>query len=198
MTKDIREVVVDADFFRKVTENDKNGVLFLKIISELRRTPVMHRYVYDYELADSATAKKLVRAGSIKIYSESDYVADVGAYQMLFESVYQDMNYKQFVGDVLQYHHQKENLGEIRSSIMAFYKGIDLFMSDDKAAKSYVTKKLSNSHHRIGVYSIYDTLVQIGQMGNGNIKWRDVKGMAKHALDEQGYEEIREIWHSSE
>lgn len=198
MTNDMKEVVIDADFFRKVTEKDKDGILFLKIMSELGRKPVMQEYVYDYELADSATVKKLVGDSSITIYSESDYITDDRSYRMWFEALYQAFNYKQFVGDVRQYHHEKENLGEIRSSLMAFYKGIDLFMSDDGEAKRYITNKLSSSRHKIDVYNVYDALERIGKMESRNLKWRNVKGMAKHVLDEQRYEKLNEIWHASD
>ena len=132
------------------------------------------------------------------VVGESDYITDDRAYQIWFESVYQVFNYKQFVGDVRQYHHEKENLGEIRSSLMAFYKGIDLFMSDDGEAKRYITNKLSSSRHKIDVYNVYDTLERIGKMEGRNIKWRDVKGMAKRVLDEQRYEELNKIWHMSD
>lgn len=51
---------------------------------------------------------------------------------------------------------------------------------------------------KIDVYKVYETLAKIGQMENRSIKWRDIKGMTKQALNKQRYEEIQKMWHLSE
>lgn len=197
MANDIREVAIDADFFRKLTENDKDGTLFMKIMVELNRKPVMHEYVYSYELGDSSLVKKLKEQGDLKVYTHSDYVKDIEQYRTLFGTAYRYFNYKEFIGDVISYHHEKESLGEIRTSIMAYYMGIDLFMSDDGGAKKYVLNRLNSRRHRIDVYNIYDTLQVIGELQNRKLKWSEIKGMAKVAFakKKEKYDSINEIWH---
>ena len=197
MANDIKEVAIDADFFRKLTENDRDGTLFLKIMDELNRKPVMHEYVYSYELGDSSVVKKLKERGDIVVYTHSEYVKDIEQYKTLFGSAYQYFNYKEFKGDVISYHHEKESLGEIRTSIMAYYMKIDLFMSDDGGAKTYVLNRLNSRRHRIDVYNVYDTLRVIGELQDKKIKWSEIKGMAKAAFakTEKKYESINKIWH---
>lgn len=197
MANDIKEVAIDADFFRKFTENDRDGILFMKVMGELSRKPVIHEYVYEYELGDNATVKKLKEKGDIIVYTHDDYIKNEQAYRALFDMAYQYFNYKSFTENVFTYHHEKESLGEIRTSIMAYYKGIDLFLSDDGGAKSFVMNRLSSRRNRIDVYNIYDTLKVIGTLENKQLKWSEVKGMAKAAFQKskEKYDDINKIWH---
>lgn len=137
--------------------------------------------------------------GKIKVYKYSDYItlSNIKAYENNFEKAYVYFNAKKFIGDIYTYHHQKESLGEVRTSLMALYLGIDLFMSDDGDAKSFVTNRLSSRRHKIMVYNIYDTLVALHELENTSIKWADVKGMAKRVFENtrHKYDGINELWH---
>lgn len=199
MAEEKREVAIDADFFKKLTEKDVSGELFLKIMDELNISPVMHEYVYSYELNGNPTARKLKESGIIKIYNYPDYInaSNGQAYQSNFERAYDYFNAKKFKGDVYSYHHSEESLGEIRTSLMALYLKIDLFMSDDGDAKSFVTNRLSSRRHKITVYNIYDTLVELHNLENLSIKWSEVKGMAKRVFERAmyKYDAINELWH---
>lgn len=197
MANDIKEVAIDADFFRKLTEHDKDGILFMKIMKELNRKPVMHEYVFDYELGDSSAVKQLHKQGDIIVYKHGDYIQDAEQYRTLFVTAYQYFNYKEFTGDVLGYHHEKESLGEIRTSIMAYNMGIDLFLSDDGEAKAYVFNRLNSRKHKIDVYNLYDTLKVVGEMQDRQLKWSEIKGMAKVAFEKAKgkYDSINRIWH---
>ncbi len=81
---------------------------------------------------------------------------------------------------------------------MAFYLGIDLFMSDDGGAKMFVENKLKSRRHRIEVYNLKDTLIKVFENENRTTKWKDIKGMAKKAFEKTmyKYDEVNQIWHS--
>lgn len=194
-----REVAIDADFFRKFTEKDKDGQLFLKVMDVLNIQPVMHEYVYEYELAGDSTVKLLKKNGAIKVYTYSDFINETNKsnYEAQFAKAYKYFNYSKYIEDIYAYHHEKESLGEIRTSLMAFYMGIDLFMSDDGAAKAFVTNRLSSRRHRIEVYNVYETLEWIYRTGSTTIKWSDIKGMAKNAfaMAMYKYDKINKLWH---
>lgn len=204
MANNERIVAIDTDFFEKLTEKDKDGRLFLKIMDEFGAKPVMHEYVFNYELAHSSTAKMLKTAGKIEVYDYARYIKPENKENYInnFKMAFGEFNYEEFdeQKDIFQYHHQKQNLGEIRTALMAFYMGIDLFMSDDGQAKQFTMNKLSSRSHRITVYNIYDMLVELHKLENCSIKWADVKGMAKYAFDEarDKYDRINKIWHELE
>ena len=67
MTKDSTPVAVDTAFLLKLTEQDKKGELFINIMAQMRRAPVMHRFIFDQELIGNATACHLVETGIITL-----------------------------------------------------------------------------------------------------------------------------------
>lgn len=203
MTNEKRRVAIDADFFYKFTENDPSGEFFLKIMNELNIMPVMHSYIAEYELAGNPTVRKLIDEKKITVYDYSDYVNEEGVqgYIEKFRWAYEIFNYKEFDGngkDEFTYHCRKENLGELRTALMAFYMDIDLFMSDDGGAKSFVQTKLSSRRHKIDVYNVYDTLVEVYNISNRSIKWNEIKGFAKYVFANANdkYKKLNEIWHN--
>lgn len=58
MSEEKGKVAIDTDFFIKLNEKNTDGSLFLNIMDDLNLKPVMHRYVYEYELLGNITAKK--------------------------------------------------------------------------------------------------------------------------------------------
>ena len=80
---------------------------------------------------------------------------------------------------------------------MAFYVGIDLLLSNDGSAKSNVRTYLSSERHPISVLNVYDTLELIAQKSNTELKWSEIKGLAKRVLPEAKYDMINSIWHTN-
>lgn len=190
------KAVIDADFFNKITNDGTDTSLFKAVMDEFSFEPVMHLYVYDYELAANSAAHTLVNQGYITIEDESMFWAtNAVSYQRLFLMLYRTMNGKQYSGvaDVRAYHHSGENLGEIRSSLLALYNGYNYFMSDDQGAKYYITSSFS-SRHPIKIMNLYDTFEEIGNRPGHSLKWKDIKGMLKQRLNTKKYEMIRNIW----
>jgi hypothetical protein len=178
-----REVVIDTDYFKKFTEKCPSGELFLRIMDEMNVSPVMHSYVYTEELMDNRTAIELVEKNEIKIYNYSNFIDEnnINDYEDKFKRAYKDFNFKEFDRNIYEYRHDKESLGEIRSTLMAWYMNINIFMSDDREAELFVTGKLSNHRRKIIVYNVYDTLKEISLKSTKNIRWSDVKATAKFA-----------------
>lgn len=200
MTDDDNRVLIDTDFFIRFTESNPDGELFLAVMEELNKKPVMHEYVFQYELNGNASAKKLVSEGKIQILSYDSFINEINDnnYKILFCKLYKVFNYQEFQprsGDVYTYQHEKENLGEIRSALMAFYVGIDLLLSNDGSAKSNVRTYLSSDRHPISVLNVYDTLELIAKKRNKELKWSEIKGLAKRVLSEKRYDMINSMWH---
>lgn len=190
------KAVIDADFFNKITNDGSDTSLFKAVMDELEFEPIMHRYVYDYELSANTAARTLVSECYITVEDESSFWAtNATAYRRSFLMLYRTMNSKPYSGgaDVRNYHRSQENLGEIRSSLLAFFNGYNYFMSDDRGAKYYITNRFP-SRHAIRVMNLYDTFEEIGNRSEHSIKWRDIKGVLKQKLSTKDYEKIRNIW----
>lgn len=199
MPEDKKYVVIDTDFFRKVTNDMKTEELFLRMMNELNVIPVMHEFVYSEELHKDFFVKKLKDTGNLIIFSFHDYLDSDNKddFEEKFTEAYKKFNFQAFAGeDIYKYRKCKESLGEIHSSLMAWYMNMDMMMSDDGEAKQYVTVMLNSRKKKIQVLNVYDTLKYIGEMPNRNIKWKDIKGMANQAFKNapQKLESIKKIW----
>ena len=197
-----KRVALDADYFNKLTENDADGILFLKILQELDVSPVVHKYIYDEELFANCTAKKLVENGTIVVISYDEYLSKEqrDRYEIMFKLVYQRFNGEAFEEnshyDVYSYRKAGENLGEIRTALMAQYMNIGIMLSDDGAAKTYVENNMRIAGEAMVVRNIYDTLVIIGGKNDRAMKWSEIKGLAKRVFknSDKKYKAIQAIW----
>lgn len=199
MTEEKRKVAIDADFFNKLTENNPDGELFVQIMNDLNVAPVMHRYVFDYELNGNQTARKLFDSGFISVYDYSDFLNDSNrlSYESNFRRAYIYFNEEEFQGDIYSAHRAECSLGEIRTSLMSWYMNIDLFMSDDGGAKQFVLNRLNSRKHKIDVLNIFDTFVELFKLEERKTKWADIKGVSKFVFQKAmyKYDQINRIWH---
>ena len=118
-------------------------------------------------------------------------------FEIKFREAYKKFNFQVFEGeDICSYRRCEESLGEIHSSLMAWYMNMDMMMSDDGEAKHYVLNMLNGRKKKIEVFNIYDTLKYIGEMPGRCIKWKEIKGMAHQAFAKAPgkYDAIRKIW----
>lgn len=198
----LRLAAIDSDFFQKTTDFDKNGALFAQMMRDLGYRPVMHEYVAKEELWGKYIP--LVERLGIEIVTYDDFLGEDSREREQYEMMFQDL-YKIFTGrnfpaseDVYDYHRKGESLGEIRTALMAVWKNIDMFLSDDGAAKTNIRAHLYSSRHKIEVYSIYDVLLTIGRTPLRQLKWQDVKGFARRMSDNRSnlhyYDDIQKVW----
>lgn len=192
-----REAVIDADFFNNLTEKDRSGGTFLSVMSGMCVKPVMHRYVVEEELMGNSTLQCLIDNGSIAIRDYSDFITEQNKqdYIDLFNMAYKMMNYKTFSEDPFTYRRCKENLGEIRSSLMAWFLNIEYFMTDDGQAKQFVCSNLNNSRRKINVYNIYDIFMNI-DLSTTSLKWSNIKPILNTVFEKRQklFDEIRNRW----
>lgn len=197
-----RVVAIDTDFFIKFTELDEKRTLFERVMEALQVELVMHSYVFKYELKHSQIAKEMVDSGYIKVYSEADFLSeDRAVYEMLFRTAYKSFNHVEFEHDFYQYKHAGESLGEIRTALMALSMGIDLMMTDDREAKTYISNRISSARNKIEVCTILDVLMKVDELKKSGIEWKEVKGFAKRVLvkkdgrrNVKAYETLRSKW----
>ncbi len=200
----MKKVVIDTDYFNFITHDLSDDSLFLEIIRELKYEPVMHEFVYKQELHEHSFVKCLVDKHIITIYDYDSLTkdqADATEYERLFKYAYFELNAKRFVDAMVirDYRHEKENLGEIHSTILARLMGYDILMSNDGGAKS-LAGKLSTLRSHIHVYNIEDTFTELITPEKSSIKWTKIKNVVKqlknngNKTDTEKYMRIRNKW----
>lgn len=197
-----KEVAIDTDFFQKFTLNLTTDELFLKFMEDFSYMPVMHNYVYLEELHECPLVKKLVNCGSLKIYDYKDFITELNEdeYKHKFENAYNIFNYSDFSppksSDHFNYRKAEESLGEIRTSLMAWYLGIAIFMSDDGQAKQFVSSKLSSRRKVMEVHNVKDALLDWGNLQNRSVKYAQIKPVIKNHLAPNKQPEVIAVWHT--
>lgn len=202
----MREVVVDTDYFNFITLNCTDKDLFLVVMNEMQFFPVLHEYVYEEELHECSFVKNLVKDGNIKIIRYTDFLLNekkMKEYKRLAEYGYEMMNGETFdnTKDIVCYHHEKENLGEIHSITLARMLKLDCFMSNDGGARSYVENHLNNNKSQIiTIYNIEDTFNYIHKNIQTSLNWGRIKNVIKQYKNSglkanlERYERIRNVW----
>ena len=190
-----KEAVIDADYFNKITERNSSGELFLTVMREMCVIPVMHEYVAHNELMGNSTAQELIKNGDIVVYYYNDFITEQNRedYISKFNSAFTFMNSKKPPADVFDYMRSNENLGEIRSSLMAWFMNFDYFMSEDVQAKYFVSTILIRKVKK--VYNLYDTFMEL-DLSKTSLKWSIIKPTIREAFSNRPkqFENIENKW----
>lgn len=203
MTKECVQVAVDTAFLSKLTEEDRRGVLFKNIMLQKGRAPVVHQYVYEEELFGNTAARNLVEEGSVRVVMFEEFLkdqSDKDQYDRLFRQAYKGMNGCQLSTkvDIFTYRHEKENLGEIHTALMAQHLNIDLMVSHDAGAKKYIEEHMSSRRHRLLVWNVQDVFAELASLDRSWVKWSDIKGVAKRLFgQDERYHKIRDCWQAN-
>lgn len=177
------KVVLDADFFRKFTDDEFNTALLEKVLNELGYDAVIHKYVAERELRNNNHLKKLIESNKVEIIGEDEYLSpdDFDDYDEYFRRAYQTLNAIELGDDIniMEYGYKEEvfheSLGEIRSLYLARKKGYGVFLSDDSGARKIVGFLNSKKHH-IDVYRVVDVLFRCNEIG-ADITYKDLKNL---------------------
>ena len=199
-----RRIVIDSDFFQKITTND-NGEMLKKLMSEYNAIPVMHEYVANKELDNNTKAQKLINEGFIKIiyYDDAEFLNKDEFFEENYKNAFIDA-FKFCNGEepdlskcsLRDYRKAKHNMGEIHSSIMALYLRLEIFMSDDNGAKQYVKQKINTERFKLKVLNLKDTFLEIAKKTNKSITYKEFKEATKgqKIIKKDDKDKIKSAW----
>lgn len=90
--------VIDADFFRHITEHERGIKLFLHVMDDLDMKPVMHEFVAKVELKGNIYLQQLIDTGYISVVSYEDYLKEEDRieYEEYFLDAYERINQLDF------------------------------------------------------------------------------------------------------
>lgn len=177
-------VVIDADFFRNITEYEHGTKLFLQVMDDLGMRPVMHEFVANTELKGNMYLQQLLDTNKISIINYEEYLKteDRAEYEEYFIAAYEKINNLDFPeeGDIFAYADRDESLGEIRSLYMARKMGYIYFMSDDTDAKT-LARNFFSSKREVKVKSLFDVFVMCKEQDT-SIQWKDINPTVSNAM----------------
>lgn len=180
------KVVIDADFFRNITEYEHGLKLFFKVMDDLDMEPVMHEFVANVELKNNVYLQQLKDECKISIISYEDYLKeeDESEYKEYFLRAFERINRFDFPEkDIYEYQERDESLGEIRSLYMARKLGYIYFMSDDADAK-VLARNFFSSKKAVDVKSLYEALIMCKER-NTELKWKDINPTVTNSMNKR-------------
>ncbi|MDE7267088.1 MAG: hypothetical protein K2N89_06460 [Lachnospiraceae bacterium] len=181
------KVVIDADFFRNITEHERGAGLFLQVMKDLGMKPFMHEFVANIELKGNIYLKQLLDVGEISIIFYKDYLNEENRleYEEYFRQAYEKINCFEFPekNDIYQYADQDESLGEIRSLYMASKMGYIYFMSDDADART-LAKKFFSSKRGVAIKTLFDVLILCKEKET-KLRWKDINPTVTNAMQKR-------------
>ncbi|MCM1264541.1 MAG: hypothetical protein NC313_17650 [Butyrivibrio sp.] len=177
-------VVIDADFFRNITEYEQGTGLFLRVMNDLEMKPIMHEFVANVELKGNIYLQQLLDMGIVSVIYYKDYLKeeDKAEYAEYFIEAYEHINHFDFLesGNIYEYADKNESLGEIRSLYMARKMGYIYFMSDDADAKT-LARNFFSSKRKVTVKSLFDVLAMCKEKNIG-LRWKDINPTVSNAM----------------
>ncbi len=192
------KVVIDADFFRNITEYDRGTKLFLQVLDELNMEPIMHEFVAETELKGNTYLQNLLDKKAISVMYYSDYLKeeDKEEYEEYFYEAFERINRFDFPegSDIYTYADRGESLGEIRSLYMAQKMGYQYFMSDDAGAK-LLAKDSFLKEKKVKVRSLFDVFVMCKERDT-KLRWKDINPTVKNAMEKRQdkVEKLKELY----
>ena len=144
------KAIIDTDFFNKITlaPNIADGKdLFIRTMNEFNIQPVVHYYVAEREMTvQNGIAKELLDSGYLEVYHKENIVKseeDEQLYESYFRKWYNYLNVDkprlEKDVDVFKLLRANHSLGEIHSTLLAYFTKMNMIMSDDSDAADLVS-----------------------------------------------------------
>lgn len=207
-----REAIIDTDFLNKITQapNVADGKdLFMRTMEEFGVRPVVHYYLAERELqVNNPIATELLSSGYLKVYFKEDIVTDaesIDLYEQYFRKWYNYLNVNkprlEKNVDIFKLHRALHSLGEIHSTLMAYFMNLDIIMSDDSDAKTLVDVA---SLSQINVLDLVDVYSFIATKEEKTITLDEVENVircenAKDSINlkrkkKEKFKKVKDIW----
>lgn len=212
MNNQLTEVIIDTDFFNKITlapNVDDGKDLFIRTMNELNVQPVVHYYVAKREMpVKNPIATELVDSGYLKVYQKKDIVKnqeEEQLYENYFRKWYNYLNFDkprlEKNVDVFELLRAEHSLGEIHSTLMAYFLNLKMIMSDDSDAADLVKYAgLSD----IEVWNLVDVYSTIGGKAFKTITIQEVENVirsenSRDSIKEkqrkkQKFKKVKSVW----
>lgn len=201
-----QEVVIDTDFFSKVSEIGRDEENLRKIMDELGYSLVVHPYIDARELDMNIHYQKLKSEGYIKVMMYEDFLEqkERAVYEYYFHLLYQELTEGELRlpkgRTVFDYYKAGESFGEIHSVLMAVFMKLPIFLSDDWDAE-YVGERaeqlFNRSDYSLQVYNIVKVLTKIAEKTDGGMDKDTLVELVKKTGHPKEKSTIKQVWNKN-
>lgn len=211
MNNSSKEAIIDTDFINKITQAPgiaDGKELFIRTMEELDVRPVAHYYVATREMVVcNSIAEDLINSGYIKVYDINDFLhtkEDESLYMEYFRKWYNFLNVEQPLEkevDIFNLFRARHSLGEIHSTLLAYFLKLDIIMSDDSDARELVSY---SGLRGVKVWNLVDVYSYIGQKKEKMITLKEVESIIRgensrdsvkqKRIKREKYNKVKEIW----
>lgn len=211
MSNPLKEVIIDTDFLNKITLapgiNDGKD-LFIRTMKEFDVSPVVHYYLAEREMkVNNLIATELIDTGYIKVYQKNDFIKnaeDEKLYEEYFRKWYNFLNLKEPLEknvNVFEMNRAKHSLGEIHSTLLAYFMNLDIIMSDDSDARDLVSY---SGLRNVKVWNLVDVYSYIGQKREKSITIKEVENIIRSEnsrdsinlkrIKKEKFRKVKNVW----
>ena len=211
------EVIVDTCFLQKLSSEGKAIDNVKRILTELEYIPVVHPYIYEYELSLYSYFVRLVEEKYIRVISYNEFqkdTADKQTYEDYYDVLYEEMIltleamnspkqieklclHKHKGQTIYNTHKQGSSMGDVHMILMASYLQMPILLTEDSDIE--MLRDIAKRRMRLGQYSLQilngtQLIEEIAKKQNTSISVKEIESILKAMRKRDAISSIKAVW----
>lgn len=211
------EVIVDTCFLQKLSSEGKAIDNVKRILTELEYIPVVHPYIYEYELSLYSYFVRLVKEKYIRVISYNEFqkdTADKQTYEDYYDVLYEEMIltleamnspkqieklclHKHKGQTIYNTHKQGSSMGDVHMILMASYLQMPILLTEDSDIE--MLRDIAKRRMRLGQYSLQilngiQLIEEIAKKQDASISIKEIESILKAMKKRDAISSIKRVW----
>ena len=209
------EVIVDTCFLQKLSSEGRETDNIKKVLTELEYTPVVHPYIYKYELSLHSYFVHLVDEGYIRVIQYNEFQKDASdkqSYEAYYNILYEDMRLAlEAIGGLKQIeklclhkgqtiyktHKQGSSMGDVHMILMASYLQMPILLTEDSDID--MLRDIAKRRMRLGQYSLQifngvQLIEEIAKKKDSSLTIKEIEAILKAMGKRSAVSDIKAVW----
>ena len=211
------EVIVDTCFLQKLSSEGKAIDHVKRILTELEYIPVVHPYIYEYELSLYSYFVRLVEEKYIRVISYNEFqkdTADKQTYEDYYDVLYEEMIltleamnspkqieklclHKHKGQTIYNTHKQGSSMGDVHMILMASYLQMPILLTEDSDIE--MLRDIAKRRMRLGQYSLQilngiQLIEEIAKKQDASISIKEIESILKAMKKRDAISSIKRVW----
>lgn len=214
---DKKEAVVDTCFLLKLSAGGKKIDYIKLLLNELEYVPVIHPYIYNYEILNDGI-KRLIDEGYIRKIDYNEFLTTEFEKQLYcdyFEQIYEIMRKRQKAVNSPKTPKKLElkgkqtiynvrcagsSIGDVHMILMASFMGLPIILTEDndiEVLRSIADKQMSFSKISIEILCASDLIINLAQKDTCSLSKNELETILSEIGERKKRTLFREAWNSS-
>ena len=211
------EVIVDTCFLQKLSSEGKAIDNVKRILTELEYIPVVHPYIYEYELSLYSYFVRLVEEKYIRVISYNEFqkdTADKQTYEDYYDVLYEEMIltleamnspkqieklclHKHKGQTIYNTHKQGSSMGDVHMILMASFLQMPVLLTEDSDIE--MLRDIAKRRMRLGQYSLQilngiQLIEEIAKKQDASISIKEIESILKAMKKRDAISSIKRVW----